>query len=92
MNAEAAETIALQALGWLASNDELCPIFLGSSGASVDDLKAQAGDPVFLASVLEFVTMDDQWVVAMCDTLGIGYDVPLRARYALPGAQQTHWT
>jgi hypothetical protein len=92
MNAEAAETIALQALGWLASNDELCPIFLGSSGASVDDLKAQAGDPVFLASVLEFVTMDDQWVVAMCDTLGIGYDVPLRARYALPGAEQTHWT
>jgi hypothetical protein len=92
MNAEAAETIALQALGWLASNDELCPIFLGSSGASVDDLKAQAGDPVFLASVLEFVTMDDQWVVAMCDTLGIGYDVPLRARYALQGAEQTHWT
>ena len=92
MNAEAAETIALQALGWLASNDELCPIFLGSSGASVDDLKAQVGDPVFLASVLEFVTMDDQWVVAMCDTLGSGYDVPLRARYALPGAEQTHWT
>lgn len=92
MTPEAAETVALRALGWLASNDELCPVFMGASGASPDDLKVQAGDPVFLASVLEFITMDDTWVVQMCDTLGIGYDVPLRARYALPGAGQVHWT
>ena len=92
MTPEAAETIALRALGWLASNDELCPVFMGASGASPDDLTGQAGDPVFLASVLEFITMDDTWVVQMCDTLGIGYDVPLRARYALPGAGQVHWT
>ena len=92
MKTESAETIALQALAWLVSNDELCSIFLGASGASLEDLKTQAADPVFLASVLEFITMDDEWVIAMCDFLGIGYDVPLKVRYALPNAGQVHWT
>ncbi|OUD09099.1 hypothetical protein BVC71_10335 [Marivivens niveibacter] len=92
MKREQAETIALQSLGWLVGNDELCPIFLGSTGASVDDLKAQANEPEFLASVLEFITMDDQWVVSLCDTFGWPYETPLQARYALPGAQNVHWT
>ena len=92
MKQEQAETLALRALGWLAGNDELCPIFLGSTGASVDDLKAQAGDPAFLASVLEFLTMDDTWVVGFCDACGYRYEEPLRARYALPGAESVHWT
>ena len=36
--------------------------------------------------------MDDAWVVAFCDAEGLAYDEPLRARYALPGAEQVHWT
>ena len=92
MNAERAEIIALQALAWLVGNEELCPIFLGSTGGSADDLKARANDPDFKASVLEFVTMDDAWVVAFCDSVGLAYDMPLRARYALPGAEQVNWT
>ena len=92
MNAERAEIIALQALAWLVGNEELCPIFLGSTGGSADDLKARAKDPDFQASVLEFVTMDDAWVVAFCDSAGLDYDLPLRARYALPGAGQVNWT
>lgn len=92
MQSEHAEVIALQALGWLASNDELCPIFLGASGGSVDDMRDRASDPDFLVSVLEFITMDDAWVVAFCDQVGLAYDQPLQARYALPGAAQVHWT
>jgi len=92
MNAERAEIIALQALAWLVGNEELCPIFLGSTGGSADDLKARANDPDFQASVLEFVTMDDAWVVAFCDSVDLAYDMPLRARYALPGAEQVNWT
>ncbi|EBA12490.1 DUF3572 domain-containing protein [Roseobacter sp. CCS2] len=92
MQQERAEVIALQGLAWLAANDELCPLFLGASGASVDDLRERATDPAFLAAVLEFITMDDAWVVLFCDTVGLGYDQPLRARYALPGAESVHWT
>ncbi|KAA9005704.1 DUF3572 domain-containing protein [Histidinibacterium aquaticum] len=92
MNADRAETVAILALGWLASNDELGPVFLGSTGASAEDMRRGATDPAFLASVLEFLTMDDAWVTAFCDATGVGYDEPLRARYTLPGAEQVHWT
>lgn len=92
MTPEAAETIALQALAWLAANDELWPVFLGASGSSAEDAQAGARDPAYLGSVLEFLTMDDNWVMAFCDVAGLKYDMPLRARYALPGAEQVHWT
>ncbi|PRY79659.1 uncharacterized protein DUF3572 [Yoonia maritima] len=92
MDHEQAQVIALQALAWLVGNDELCPIFLGATGGSADDLRAKATEPAFLAAVLEFITMDDAWVVAFCDTLDLAYDKPLRARYALPGAEAVHWT
>lgn len=92
MQKEQAEVIALQGLAWLAGNDDLCPTFLGATGGTVDDLRQRATDPAFQAAVLEFITMDDEWIIAFCDSAGIGYDQPLRARYALPGAESVHWT
>ncbi|SMX37281.1 DUF3572 domain-containing protein [Octadecabacter ascidiaceicola] len=89
---ERAEHIAILALGWLATNEELLPLFLGSSGAAAEDIRAQAENPAFLGSVLEFLTMDDVWVVAFCDMNTLKYEEPLMARYALPGAQVVHWT
>ncbi|MGR3503319.1 DUF3572 domain-containing protein [Pseudaestuariivita sp.] len=92
MRQEAAETLALEALGWLAQNDDLLPVFLGTTGASVADVRAQAGDPAFLASVLDFLLMDDAWVVAFCDAGGHAYEAPMQARMALPGGGEVHWT
>ncbi|MCE8521380.1 DUF3572 domain-containing protein [Ruegeria sp. 1NDH52C] len=90
-SADAAETLALQALTWLVTNDELLPVFLGSTGADVGDLRARAGDRQFLASVLDFLTMDDAWVIAFCDEQGIAYDQPMQARAVLGGGEM-HWT
>ena len=92
MSPERAEQIAVSALAWLAGNEELLPVFLGSTGATAEGLRAQAETPGFLASVLEFLTMDDAWVMAFCDENGLKYEEPLRARYALPGAEAVHWT
>jgi len=92
MSPEYAQTIALQALGWLAGNDDLFPLFLGSTGGSVEDLSTQAADPAFQSAVLDFLTMDDAWVTAFCDAHDLKYDVPMRARYAMPGAENVHWT
>jgi hypothetical protein len=92
MQQEQAQIIALQALAWLVGNDDLCPTFLGATGGSVDDLRERAADPAFQGAVLEFITMDDAWVIAFCDTVGLKYDQPLRARYALPGAEEMNWT
>ncbi len=87
-----AEAIGLQALAWLVGEDELLPVFLGASGASLTDLKAQAADPAFLAAVLDFVTMDDAWLVAFCDSAGLAYQDPMAARQALPGGALPDWT
>ena len=92
MNAERAQTIGLQALAWLVGNDDLLPGFMGATGTAEADLRARAGDPVFLASVLDYVTMDDNWVIAFCDATGLTYTDPLTARHAMPGAEQVHWT
>lgn len=89
---ETAEVLALQALGWLASNEELFPIFQGASGASEADIRAGACDALFLGSVLEFLLQDDKWVIACCDQLGCAYDSLQKARAALPGGQEVNWT
>lgn len=89
---ENAETLALQALAWLAAQDDLLPTFLGSTGASEDDLRARATDPQFLGAVLDFLMMDDAWVIALCDTLSLPYERIMLARAALPGGEQVNWT
>lgn len=92
MQRKTAETIAARALAWMAGDDDLLPIFLGATGASADDIRAQAGDPAFLGSVLDFLAMDDAWIIAFCDAAGLPYEAPMQARQALPGGEQVHWT
>lgn len=89
---ETAETLALQVLAWLAAQDDLLPTFLGSTGFSEADLREGADQPEVLGAVLDFLTMDDAWVIAFCDTQGLPYEAPMAARQALPGGAQVHWT
>lgn len=89
---DAAETLALRALTWLAGNEDLFPVFLAATGASAEDIAKNAAKPVFLASVLDFLVADDAWVTAFCDAASLPYDAPLRARAALPGGEQINWT
>lgn len=89
---EQAEALALKALEYLVGDDELMPIFMGSTGASVDDLREGAADPVFLGAVLDFLMMDDQWLIRFCDANGLAYDRIYPARQALPGGENVNWT
>lgn len=92
MSQESAEVLGLKALGWMAGNDELLPVFLGATGASEADVRAGATDPAFLGALLDFIMMDDAWVQAFCDSAGLAYDQPMHARLVLPGGDQVHWT
>lgn len=92
MTPERAEHIAISALTWLVSKEDLLSLFLGSSGANAEDIVAQAENPAFLGSVLDFVTMDDAWIIEFCDANVVKYKEPLMARYSLPGAEVVHWT
>lgn len=92
MRQETAETLALRALGWIASQDELAGTFLSASGSTPDDLRARAADPVFLGAVLDFLLLDDQWIIAFCTETGLKFTDPQMARAVLPGGAQTNWT
>jgi len=84
---DSAETLGLRALSWLAGNEDLLPVFLGATGASLADMAARADEGAFLASVLDFLLMDDAWVIAFCDAEGLRYEAPLMARAWLPGGE-----
>ncbi|MGI9367537.1 MAG: DUF3572 domain-containing protein [Ruegeria sp.] len=92
VSTEAAETLALTALGWIVGNEELLPVFLGSTGASEADLRERATEPDFLASILEFLTLDDSWVMSFCDANSVPYELPGQARARLSGEAGMHWT
>ena len=89
---DSAELLSIEALSWLIGNDELLPVFLGSTGANADDLRNRAQDPEFLASVLDFLLMDDAWIEAFCVENEYKPDLPMRARAALPGGAHVNWT
>ncbi|PIE15679.1 MAG: hypothetical protein CSA68_06580 [Rhodobacterales bacterium] len=92
MQQKQAEIRAIDVLVWLIRNNELLPVFLSATGVTAQDLRDQAGNPVFLGSVLDFVMLDDAWVMACCDQLGWPYEVLMQARQALPGGQDVNWT
>ena len=89
---ESAETVALQGLAWLAGNEELLPVFMGATGVTEAELREQAQDPVFLGSVLDFLLMDDAWIIGFCEAQGLDPQLPIQARAALPGGEQVNWT
>ncbi|WP_299598056.1 DUF3572 domain-containing protein [uncultured Tateyamaria sp.] len=89
---ESAEVVGLQAIAWMVGNEELLPVFLGATGVSEADMRAGVGDPAFLGGLLDFIMMDDAWVAEFCDAQGLTYDTPMRARTALPGGGEFHWT
>lgn len=92
MHQDAAETLALQALGWLAGNDALLPVFLTATGASLADIRARAGEAQFLGSVLDFVLQDDAWVLDCAAASCAPPEALAAARRALPGGEAVHWT
>ena len=92
MQQDNAETIAIRAVAWLAGNDELLPVFLGATGASTDDLAARLAEAEFLGSVLDFLMMNDDWVIEFSDASGLPYEQLMQARQALPGGTNVNWT
>ena len=92
MQPEAAQVLAIQALGWIAADDEIFPQFMAATGAGIGELRARAADPEFLAAVVDFLMQDDRWVVAFCDAGGHPYTSVQAARAALPGGADQHWT
>ncbi len=89
---EQAEMVGIQALGWLAGQEERMNRFLAISGVDINNLKQNAADPEFLGAVLDFVLSEDAAVRAFCDAFGLNYTDPMEARQSLPGGAVVNWT
>lgn len=92
MNQEAAETLALQALGWLAGQSDVLGQFMAATGANISSMAEAVGQPEFLAAVLDFMLSEDDRVIAFCTAEGLCPTLPMKARAVLPGGQVEHWT
>ena len=89
---DSAEILALQALEWLAGQEDLLNTFLGGSGLSAADLGRIGGDPVLMAAVLDFLLDDEAHLLSFCADMGIAPTAPMAARVHLPGGDAPHWT
>jgi len=61
---EAAEQLAVSALGFLAAEPDRLSRFLSLSGLGPQNLRAAAADPAFLASVLDYLLSDEPLLLA----------------------------
>ena len=92
MTIEEAEIYALKATDWLISNEEMLKIFIGSTGVSGNTIKSDFQDGVFLAAVLDFLLLDDNWVIAACQAMQLEPEAMSAVRLLLPGGQKVTWT
>ena len=84
----AAESIAIQALSFIAEEPERLGRFLALSGIGPESIRAAAAEPGFLAGVLDHLAGDEPLLIAFAEKLGVDPVVVERARNALAGRTQ----
>lgn len=87
-----AETIALRALAFIASDEEALGGFLGRCGADIETVRTRAKDPEFLGFVLDHLMTEDESVIAFASAEGLNPTQVVEARAALPGGDTPNWT
>ena len=92
MTSQEAEIYAIKVTNWLISNQDLLNVFMSSTGVSEATIKSDFHDGVFLAAVLDFLLLDDNWVIAACYAMQLKPDAMHTARLLLPGGERVNWT
>jgi len=80
-----AETIALNVLNFLTSNETRLERFMTLSGLDPAALKDNAGDPVFLAGILDYLLQDETLVYMFAEEYNLSPALPATACRALAG-------
>ncbi len=88
ISAETAESLAIDALGFLAGEPERIGRFLAISGIESQDLRRAAAEPGFLAGVLAYLTDDESLTLAFAANAGISPDSVVKARHVLSPADE----
>ncbi len=82
---ERAEALAIQALTFIAGDAERLGRFLAVTGIGPAEIRAAAGEPGFLAGVLEYMASDEKLIGAFADENGLNPADVGKARVALGG-------
>ena len=82
---EGAELIAIQALGHIASDDELLSRFMSLTGVEPGDFRRLAQERSFLVAVLDFLAGHEPDLVAFAEALGQPPERVIEARHRLAG-------
>ena len=77
---EGAQTVAIDALGFLAGDPERLSRFLALSGLGPHNLRQAATSPGFLAAVLDYLAADEPLLLAFAAAQGIDPAAVVRAR------------
>jgi uncharacterized protein DUF3572 len=64
---EAAETLALNALAFLAESPDALARFVAASGLTPESLRERAAEADFLGAVLDFLLADDELLIDFCE-------------------------
>jgi Protein of unknown function (DUF3572) len=85
MNQEQAIVIALQALGFIVSDEERVNHMQLETGLSLGDLKEGAAELHMQSGVLDYVLAHEQLLIDFSTALDIKPETIMRARANLPG-------
>ena len=78
-----AESLALQALVWILSDQDRAERLIAVTGLDPDDLRARAGEPAVLSAVLGFLENYEPDLIACAESLGVKPEALVRARAAI---------
>jgi hypothetical protein len=84
---ENAEILALEALGWLAGQEDGLGRFLDQSGTDLEGLRASAGRPEMALAVLDFLLAHEDLLLAFCEAAQTDPKALHMARHRLEGAR-----
>jgi hypothetical protein len=68
---ESDEMLALQALGWILSDEPTRERFLGMTGLTPDGLRASLHEQATLGAILRFLSSYERDLLACADALGV---------------------
>lgn len=88
----AARALSLDALAWLVADDARIGRFLSESGLDGGDLRQMAGSDALALAVFDHLLSDESLLIAFCADQRCDPTEPARARAALPGGDDPHWT
>ncbi len=86
LDQDEAEAIGLQALGFLAADDNRIAKFLGLTGIQPSDLVEQAQSSQMLLAVLEHISGDESLLLVFASEIGVAPEVVAEAMRRLESA------